>query len=55
MNNKIKDKINILKKDSSSCKKLIDNFCSIKKVQEINENNESFKKLNNKSKEIIYD
>lgn len=51
----VKEKINSLKKDSSTCKKLIDNYCSIKKVQEINEKSELFKKINSGKKEIIYD
>lgn len=55
MNNKIKDKINMMKKDSSSCKKIISNYCSIKKVQELNKDNDLFKKLNGKNEEIIYD
>lgn len=55
MNNKIKDKINMMKRDSSSCKKIINNYCSIKKVQELNKDNVLFKKLNGKNEEIIYD
>ena len=55
MIDKIKDKINILKMDTTTCKKLINNYVSIKKVQELNENNPSFKKINDKKKEEIYD
>lgn len=50
MIDKIKDKINILKMDTTTCKKLINNYVSIKKVQELNENNPSFKKINDKKK-----
>ena len=55
MIDKIKDKMNILKMDTTTCKKLINNYVSIKKVQELNENNPSFKKINDKKKEEIYD
>ncbi len=54
MNNKIKDKIQELKKDKSICKKLINNYCSIKKAQDVNEYNELFKKINTSKKEEIY-
>lgn len=54
MNNKFKEKIQELKKDKSIYKKLISNYCSIKKVQEVNEYNELFKKINTNKKEEIY-
>ena len=54
MNSKIKEKIQELKKDKGICKKLIRNYCSIKKAQEVNEYNELFKKININKKEEIY-
>ncbi len=45
MNNKIKVKIDSLKKDKSIFKEYIANFCNIEKANELFKNNKEFKSL----------
>lgn len=45
MDNKIKVKIELLKKDKSSFKEYIANFCNINRANELFKNNKTFKSL----------
>lgn len=61
MDNKIKVKIESLKKDKSSFKEYIANFCIINKANELFKNNKEFKSLkdyacvNDTKKQEFYD
>lgn len=59
MNDKIKMKIESLKKDKSTFKQYISSFCNISKSQELFKNNKEFKALKDyvgtKKEEIFYD
>lgn len=59
MEDKIKIKIESLKKDKSTFKQYISSFCNISKSQELFKSNKEFKKLKDyvgtKKEEVFYD